>query len=391
MPGRERTIVDRVAKYLLLPALGLVVLSVYISFFRSPDIYWERKSKWEPGAPTAENHPREPGRNGFPPCFRIHTGPAGKKVEVGDCVLLTPDGSELHTYQVDLRAGHFLLAETDLYLPDSPPIVFTRSFRAWRPQAHHREIPPPHLYDIFPTGTRWPYTFMYLNFPDGEILHYPRISPGSGYQDAVYEHTGTRGPFHGSRIKWNGNGWALKLRDGAVFVFPEAYSITRRAQGALVGMRDPEGNILKIERDPAGRLTRVTSAGGHWLEFGYSGHSVIQIDDSQGRTVKYGYDTHGRLAKVLHPDGTATTYQHDASNRLREIREEAGAPLLRNEYDPNGRVRRLTLADGSAYRFRYTANSYGNVTAVDVLGSRGKIASVNLDASFYTIAGRDSP
>jgi hypothetical protein len=49
--------------------------------------------------------------------------------------------------------------------------------------------------------------------PDGGRVHYVRISPGTDYVTAEFEHTSSPTRFYKSRIKWNGMGWDLTLRD----------------------------------------------------------------------------------------------------------------------------------------------------------------------------------
>jgi len=40
--------------------------------------------------------------------------------------------------------------------------------------------------------------------PGGGSIHYARISPGTGYADAVYETTASPTRFYKSRIAWDG-------------------------------------------------------------------------------------------------------------------------------------------------------------------------------------------
>jgi hypothetical protein len=58
-----------------------------------------------------------------------------------------------------------------------------------------------------------------LVLPDGGRVHYVRISPGTAYSTAEFEHTTSPTSYYKSRIKWNGTGWDLTFKDGTVFVF----------------------------------------------------------------------------------------------------------------------------------------------------------------------------
>jgi hypothetical protein len=59
----------------------------------------------------------------------------------------------------------------------------------------------PLSWDLFPIGSRQPYTYIEVITCDGNSLRYERISKGTGYADAVYEHRQTATAFLGSRIR----------------------------------------------------------------------------------------------------------------------------------------------------------------------------------------------
>ncbi len=340
----------------------------------------------EPSPPIAGSSTQEPERSGLPPCFFLQGVPsATKKPTVGDCLLLVPGQSEVDTFEVNLRTGLFVLAKTDLFLPDTLPIVFTRTFRSRASWFNVWEIPAAHVYDVYPTGSRYPYTYIDLHLPDGQSFHYGRISPGTSYADAIYEHTSTHTLLQGSRIKWNGNGWDLTLKDGTVYLFPKAYYAARPAPAALVGMRDRRGQVLTLTRDRGGNPVKITSPNHQWLELSGASSSITQLRDDQGRVVKYEYDAYGRLSKVIRFDGLTAEYSYDEFNRLLTVKGPRGIVVLRNEYDPNGRVIKQTQADASSYRFRYVMNEYGNILQTDVIDPRGNVTRLTFSGNSYTV------
>ena len=69
-------------------------------------------------------------------------------------------------------------------------------------------------------------------------VHYVRTSPGTGWADAVFEHTSTPSAFYKSAIRWNGHGWDLTLKDGTVYVFGE--------NAPLQAIRDRYGNTMTV-------------------------------------------------------------------------------------------------------------------------------------------------
>jgi RHS repeat-associated protein len=99
---------------------------------------------------------------------------------------------------------------------------------------------------------------------------------------------------------------------------------------------------------------------------------ITAITDNVGRTVKYDYDGNGRLWKVTDQNNEVEAYTYDANGRLYEVFDKRANrlateasqppctaptascyPMVRNEYYPDGRVMRQTLADGAVWQFAY--------------------------------------
>lgn len=296
---------------------------------------------------------------------------------------------------VDLSTGLFVLSKTDLLLPDVLPIVLTRTYRPKDTVSRAFGLGTSHPYDIFIIGDTNPYTFAEIILPDGGRIHYDRISPGTGFTDAVYEHTSSPTAFYKSNISWNGNGWDLKLKDGTVYVFPDAEFATRPALAAIRAIRDRYGNALTLTRNSAANLTRITSPNGRWIEFTYdTANRITRATDNSGRTVNYTYDASGRLATVTDPEGGVTAYTYDTLHRMLTLRDARGIVFLTNEYDAAGRVITQTLPDNpddpapndTTYGFAYTLDTAGKVTQTDVTDPRGTVRRVTFDASGYTSA-----
>lgn len=281
---------------------------------------------------------------------------------------------------VDLGTGLFVYEKTDLYLPDVIPLAITRTYR-----------PNDSANRLFGIGTTHPYAmFLWsaqqyqeadLILPDGGHVHYVRISPGTGFTDAEFEHSTTPTLFYKSRIKWNGNGWDLTLKDGTVHVFGEL--------APLQSIRDRNGNVLKLTWSNTnsagsgnGNILRVSSPHGRWIEFTYdTSNRVTQAKDNIGRAVGYTYDANGRLWKVTDPAGGITEYTYDSSHRMLTIKDARGITYLTNEYDANGRVARQTQADGTTYQFAYTLDGSNRVVQADVTNPRGYVNRYALNTS----------
>jgi RHS repeat-associated protein len=307
----------------------------------------------------------------------VAPNPLGKPAEGKKC----RDSSNCDKGEpVDLQTGIFQMEKTDLFLPDIIPIKFTRVYRTRDTYSRALGLGASHSYDMFLVGDRFPYTFQDLVLPDGGWLHYVRVSPGTSWTDAVYEHTSIPGRFYKSKISWNGNGWDLKLRDGTLYVFREGFNATRPGQSGLIRIQDRNSNTLEVIRDTAGNVTKIISPNGRWIEFtNDASNRITQAKDNIGRTVTYTYDGTGRLSTVTDPSGGVTQYTYDTSQRMLTIKDARNIVFLTNEYDANGRVFRQTQGDNTTFQFAYTLNG-STVTQTDVTDPRGNVSRATFNA-----------
>ncbi len=300
---------------------------------------------------------------------------------------------------IDLGTGLFVLNKTDLFLPDVIPINLTRTYRPDDSVSRAFGIGMTHPYDIFLIGDTLPWTFTDLVLPDGGRIHYQRISPGTGFTDAVYQDTSSPTIFYGSTISWNPNllpsfafvgGWELKLKNGTVLAFPDSEFATVPEQAGLAFIRDRYGNVLELTRDDnvtaRGTLRQITSPNGRWIHLTYdASNRITQAKDNTGRVVLYTYDNQGRLATVKDPNGGQTTYTYDASSDMLSITDARGIVYLTNQYDSKARVIEQKLADNATYRFSYHVDAGGNITETDVTDPRGILRKVNFSAGGYVL------
>ena len=288
---------------------------------------------------------------------------------------------------VQLGTGVFVLDKTDLSLPDVLPIGITRTYRTLDPIVRSFGIGATHQFDVFLVGTTFPYTYIDLVLSNGSRVHFPRISSGTGFSDAVYEHTSSPTSFFKARIAWNGDGWNLDLKDGSRMVFREGFQATRPSQGAVTRIQDRYGNAIVLTRNTDADLTRIASPNGRWIELTYdTSHRVTQAKDNGGRTVGYTYDASGRLWKVTDPAGGVTEYTYDTSDRMLTLKDARNITFLTNHYDANGRVDLQTQADSTTFQFAYTLDAQGRVEQTDFTNPRGYVRRVTYDpASGYLL------
>jgi hypothetical protein len=290
--------------------------------------------------------------------------------------------SAVNEFQVDLHSGLFVLRQTDLFVPDVMPLVLTRTYRPWDSNVRAFGTGTNHPYDICPTGTRFPYTYQDLNLEDFRQIHFPRISKGSGYADAVFSHSETSSEFFGARDAWDGDGWTLDFPDGRRFLFPEAYNARSFAQGAPIDMSDSAGHHIRLHRDSVRNLKQLVSPSGHVINLKYDGvNRIVEASDDSGNVRRYVYDvTVGHLDMVT--DGTNALYSFQYESLLHErgydpylmtqIKDGNGTVLLRNEFADGSRVSAQKLADGRSIRYEYLYNRRHDIVETTVTLPDGK-------------------
>ncbi|MGW2055007.1 RHS repeat-associated core domain-containing protein [Streptomyces sp. NPDC001840] len=282
---------------------------------------------------------------------------------------------------VELSTGMLTDSRTDLAVSDPlGSAEVTRTY--WQGDTYKRAfgIGRDLIYNSFLHSERpWQEVDLYL--PGGAKVHYTRTSPGTGWNDAVFEPLDTPGEFRGTKIVGGNGRWELRFRDGSVWTYPQ--------YAALQQIRDRHGNTIKISRldGNKGDITQVTTPGGRWVSFTYdTQHRVVGARDNIGRTTGYTYDSAGRLETVTDPAGKVSRYTYDGtSNRIKTAVDARGITYMSNTFDADGRVREQTLTEGAKYTFDYTktGSGAGRVTAASVTQPGGAVRRVEFDADGY--------
>jgi len=296
--------------------------------------------------------------------------------------MLVPDGRTLDIFEVPLWWGDFFHVKTDLCVPDTMSLAFTRTYNAtdvWTSKIHSYFR---HVYDPFLYGDRRPYSYERWVLPDGLHLYYRRVSAGTDLADAMYEEDSPFPVFEGSRISWNGDGWDLSLTNGTTYLSPEAYDARRPQQGSLVGIFDTNGNEVRLKRKSNGDLTEITSPSGQWIRISYQRGQISRVIDSLGSEVNYTYDERYRLKTVTDSRGQATEYAYDSLMRVVRITGPDGVDHIENTYDPDakgGRVVELKLSTGNIYKLAYHFADEAASGFVDISDPHGEVTHVTLN------------
>jgi YD repeat-containing protein len=340
---------------------GIFIWSLYLPFHR-PELL-----------PLPQAHPATDGS--YPELLiryaDSHSGAAPFTVSFARNAPSLLYAAPANQFEVNLSSGKFVVRQTDLFDAGDAPISLTRTYDSFDSSAQSYGLGTRQNYDVYPAGSRFPYTYIDLELEDGESVHFERISKGTGYTDAIYEHRATSSPeFFGARIRWNGNGWTLALPGGSTFLFPEAYFAKTFAQGAVTEMRSASGETVKVNRNHNGNIANVDSSSGHRMDFSYDDSGrIAEVRDDQGNDRRYRYDSNGRLVIVADANSMLQQFAYDGSLMTRII-DAAGSEVIAVMYN-GGRVVALRLSSGDVYRFHYDTDSQNRVTRTVVLSPDG--------------------
>jgi YD repeat-containing protein len=290
------------------------------------------------------------------PCVFASAGKGGIVPQFGKCGMPTVHTGVVDRFEVDLRLGAFVLRQSDLYLNDVFEVPLTRSYnsRDWLPQnkVHAFGRNSNHPYDVAPLGSRNPYVYQMIALEDGDFLYFDRISKGTGYADAVFQHTETSTRFYKAVTSWNGNGWTTKLADGSEIRFPESYGAKNLAQGAATEMRDPQGNQLELRRDGQRNLQEILTPHRHTIKFSYDDLSrIVKAEDDQRHWVLYAYNGDGMLESATFSNGHMRRYEYRGA-LMTAVIDEKGNILVRNSYESE-LLTRQQFANGDTFQYRY--------------------------------------
>ena len=272
----------------------------------------------------------------------------------------------LRSDPVSMATGQFVYTKTDLALPDVIPINFSRTYISNDSFTRPFGVAFTDSYDMFLIADINPYTFQELILNDGARIRFDRISPGTSYVGSVYVHASAQDAFYGAQLIWNGNAtsgnWKLTMKDGTVYIFPEASQSTNPLCQAPLSITDRYNNTVQLQRAPSGggpppgcQLEKIVSPNGRYISLTHNSQGLIsQAQDNSGRTVSYTYDSAGRLSTVTDVGGGVTTYTYSDQNQMLTIQDARGIVYLTNQFDSSGRVVQQTEADGGVYQFKWT-------------------------------------
>ncbi|MEU3724329.1 putative T7SS-secreted protein [Streptomyces sp. NPDC031705] len=270
---------------------------------------------------------------------------------------------------VDVATGRMVLPQTDIVLPGTLPLLFTRTFESsyrtgrwfgpsWASTVDQR-------LEIDEEG-------VILVREDGSLLAYPHPEPGvpvlpsHGQRwpltlDADGGYTVTD-PESGNVRHFDDNGLIIQLenRTGAWITF------TYDESGAPASLRHSGGYDLRLTSSD-GRITRLSLGDGtEILRYAYTGGHLTSVTNSSGLPLRFGYDELGRMTSWTDTNDRHFDYVYDDRHRCIAQSGTNGHLNVRFAYGDGV----TTLTDSLGHTTRFLVNDRAQVTAeIDPTGA----------------------
>nr|WP_107644953.1 DUF6531 domain-containing protein [Streptomyces sp. Ru87] len=289
---------------------------------------------------------------------------------------------------VDMATGKMYLPQTDVTLPGTLPLTFSRRVESgygaggWFGPSWSSTIDQ-HL-EIDEQG-------VVFVTEDGLLLAYPHPT---GPEAPVLPLTGPRWPL-------------ARLEDGGYTVTDPLAGHTRRfttpgedRTALLARISDRNGNTITVDYTPERTPTGLRHSGGYHLKltteagritalalanaaedgtdvrikrYGYTDGNLTEVYNSSNQPLRFTYDDRLRVTSWTDTNNHSYAYTYDARDRCIAEGGEAGHITITLDYDgtdpafPGARVTTLTTAEGATTRF--VINDAGEVIAeIDALG-----------------------
>ncbi|MFF4430159.1 putative T7SS-secreted protein [Streptomyces sp. NPDC001513] len=263
---------------------------------------------------------------------------------------------------VDVATGRMVLPQTDLVLPGSLPLVFTRTFessyRAGRWFGPSWASTVDQRLEIDEEG-------VILVREDGSLLAYPHPEPGTPVL-----------PGHGQR-------WPLTLdADGGYTVTdPESGHVRHFTDEGLLSQLDDRGGAwIAFAYDETGAPTALSHSGGYELRlsssegritglaladgtevlrYAYTDGHLTHVTNSSGRPLRFGYDALGRITSWTDTNDRHFAYVYDDRHRCVAQSGTNGHLDVRFAYGDGS----TTYTDSHGHETRYLVDHRARITA----------------------------
>lgn len=296
-------------------------------------------------------------------------------------------------------SGLFMEQNTDLFVPDVSPLEVRREYRQNDPNQRGFGIGSGQTYTSYlhivgqAGNTAQAFQLVQSN---GTAITFNLVGTDPSFVTAgVYYESNEPGEFHKATLRVvrpdatsNRDFW-ITLRDGRQFSF--GFYTTR-----LGWMTDRFGNRTTITYDQPGRVSRVTSPSGRYIEYQYDvpgcNSCVSMATDHTGRSVIYQYEEPGRLKRVIDPENNVVEYSYDDMHRMTQVKDARQNIKVINEYYTGvvpileGRIKKQIYPDQRSFHFNYFFDAaFSKIQAAESTDERGAIKRVEYDANGFII------
>ncbi|MFK0044978.1 putative T7SS-secreted protein [Streptomyces sp. NPDC090741] len=276
-----------------------------------------------------------------------------------------------YTDPVDLATGRMFLPQTDVVLPGTLPLVFTRRAESgytagrWFGPAWSSTVDQ-HL-EIDAEG-------VVLVTEDGLVVGYPHPAPGLPVLPLS-----ASAPHHPLERTPDGDWTLTDPATGHTRRFGPPVDGTENGIAPISQLEDRNGNLIAFEYDARGTPLGIAHSGGHHLRFetaggritalhlgggprilayGYTDGHLTAITNSSGLPLRLTYDDRARITSWTDTNGSRYEYAYDDLDRCVAEAGEAGHFALTFGYDEVDattglRVTRMTTADGHTRRYLF--------------------------------------
>ncbi|MFI0907077.1 DUF6531 domain-containing protein [Streptomyces sioyaensis] len=286
---------------------------------------------------------------------------------------------------VDMASGKMFLPQTDVVLPGSLPLVFSRRVESgyrvgrwfgpsWSSTADQR-------LEIDDKGV------IFVS-EDGLLLSYPHPEAGA----SVLPASGPRWPLErdengdyaitdpaiGRTRHFTPHSDALALLDEVSDRNGQWISFDYDAEGAPTAIRHGAGYHLKLTTAD-GRITALHLAGAasdgsdqELIRYRYGDGNLIEVTGSSGRPLCFEYDAAGRVTSWTDTNGSRYDYHYDDQNRCVAeggVEDHVSLRLTYDQTDPGTGLRVTTATDSLGHTSHFLVNDALQVVAeIDPLG-----------------------
>ena len=270
---------------------------------------------------------------------------------------LDPEYQPLHKGYISLSTGLYFREDEDLIVRGTPTLFLRRTYRSGFNVQREFGIGTTHNGGLALEGDPDRFQWAQIVVPDTAPVRFERISPGTSYANALFEHRSSPSAWQGARLGWTGTGWAVRRRDGTVMMF-QGCGYGDAPVCWILWERDEDGHRIDYKRDGKGRLMRIEASPDRFIAFDYDGKDRIRrAYASDGEEVRYEYDERGRIARSVGSAGTDNSYKYTDGDEMTVI--DTADMLIENTYDESGRVtRQVNTYPNDAYEPYWFAFAY---------------------------------